>query len=361
MKAVVYDRYGPPDVLRIEDVPRPAPAADEVLVRIRATGVTRSDAHLRAGEPFVSRFQSGLRRPKRKILGHELAGEVEAVGAEVTEFKAGERVFGALPYLALSTGAHAEYMCVPERFPLAHMPETMSYEEAGAVGDGALLTLDVLRPAGRLEGKRILVYGASGSIGTAGVQLAKHFGARVTAVCNTKNVELVRSLGADEVIDYLQDDFTKNGETYDVIVDAVGKHSFRRCKPSLKQGGFYLPTDGFRNLALWLLHKRVGDKKVVFELPRMQGRPLPEGVDRRRRVPGRHRPGLSARGRDRGAPLRGHSAEGRQRRTHRRVRGARHTSPSGTIPSLKLATCSVLKGGRASCSLKWNARNMCTM
>jgi NADPH:quinone reductase-like Zn-dependent oxidoreductase len=270
MKAVVYDRYGPPDVLRIEDVPKPAPAADEVLVRIRATGVTRSDAHLRAGEPFVSRFQSGLRRPKRKILGHELAGEVEAVGAEVTEFEAGDRVFGALPYLALSTGAHAEYLCVPERFPLAHMPETMSYEEAGAVGDGALLTLNVLRPAGRLEGKRILVYGASGSIGTAGVQLAKHFGARVTAVCNTKNVELVRSLGADEVIDYLQDDFTKNGETYDVIVDAVGKHSFRRCKRSLKAGGVYLPTDGFRNLALWLLHKRVGDKKVVFELPRMR-------------------------------------------------------------------------------------------
>jgi NADPH:quinone reductase-like Zn-dependent oxidoreductase len=150
------------------------------------------------------------------------------------------------------------------------MSEAMSYEEAGAVGDGALLTLNVLRPAGRLEGKRILVYGASGSIGTAGVQLAKHFGARVTAVCNTKNVELVRSLGADEVIDYLQDDFTKNGETYDVIVDAVGKHSFRRSKRSLKAGGVYLPTDGFRNLALWLLHKRVGDKKVVFELPRMR-------------------------------------------------------------------------------------------
>jgi NADPH:quinone reductase-like Zn-dependent oxidoreductase len=146
----------------------------------------------------------------------------------------------------------------------------MSYEEAGAVGDGALLTLNVLRPAGRLEGKRILVYGASGSIGTAGVQLAKHFGARVTAVCNTKNVELVRSLGADEVVDYLHEDFTKNGETYDVIVDAVGKHSFRRCKRSLKSGGVYLPTDGFRNIALWLLHKRVGDKKVVFELPRMR-------------------------------------------------------------------------------------------
>jgi NADPH:quinone reductase-like Zn-dependent oxidoreductase len=267
MKAVVHDRYGPPDVLRIEDVPKPVPAADEILVRVRATGVTRSDAHLRAGQPFVSRLQSGLLRPKRRILGHELAGEVEVVGAAVTEFEVGDRVFGALPYLALSTGAHAEYMCVPERFPLAHMPAGMSFEQAGAVGDGALLTLNVLRPAGRLEGKWILVYGASGSIGTASVQLAKHFGAHITAVCNTRNFELVRSLGAAEMIDYLKDDFTKNVKTYDVIVDAAGKLSFGRCKGSLNPGGTFLPTDGFRNLALWLLHKRIGNKKVLFELP----------------------------------------------------------------------------------------------
>jgi NADPH:quinone reductase-like Zn-dependent oxidoreductase len=267
MRAVVYERYGPPEVLRIEDVPKPVPASEEVLVRVRATGVTRSDFHLRAGEPFVGRIASGLLRPKRRILGHELAGEVEAVGAAVSEFEVGDQVFGALPYLALSTGAHAEYICVPERFPLAHMPAGMSFEEAGAICDGALLTLNTLRPAGRLEGKRIVVYGASGSMGTAGVQLAKHFGAHVIAVCNTPNVELVRSLGADEVIDYLQDDFTKNGETYDVIYDAVGKHSFRRCKDSLKPGGVYLPTDGLWNAVLWLLHKRVGDKKVVFELP----------------------------------------------------------------------------------------------
>jgi NADPH:quinone reductase-like Zn-dependent oxidoreductase len=254
-------------VLRVAEVPEPVPAPDEVLVRIRATGVTRSDTHLRAGEPFVGRFQSGLRRPKRKILGHELAGDVEAVGAAVTEFEVGDRVFGALPSLALATGAHAEYMCVPERFPLAHMPAGMSFEDAGGVCDGALLTLNALRPAGDLQGKRILVYGASGSMGTAGVQLAKHFGARVTAFFNTKNFEHVRSLGSDEEIYYLQYYFTKNCETYDVIFDAVGKHSFRRCKGSLKPGGLYLPTDGLRNVALWLLHKRVGDKKVVFELP----------------------------------------------------------------------------------------------
>jgi NADPH:quinone reductase-like Zn-dependent oxidoreductase len=161
MKAVVYDRYGPPDVLRIEDVTEPVPASDEVLIRIRATGVTRGDTHLRSGRPLVSRVQSGLRRPKRRILGHELAGEVEAVGAAVTEFAAGDRVFGALPSFALGTGAHAEYMCVPERFPLAHVPAGMSFEQAGGVGDGALLALNCLRPAGGLAGKRILVYGAA--------------------------------------------------------------------------------------------------------------------------------------------------------------------------------------------------------
>ena len=267
MRAVVYDRYGGPEVLRIEEIERPVPAADEVLIRIRATGVTRSDAHLRAGDPFVSRFLSGLRRPKRRILGHELAGEVVDAGAAVTEFKAGDRVFGALPYLALTTGSHAEYMCVKEKFPLAHLPAGLSYEQAGGVGDGALTTLSAFRPVGGLEGKRLLVYGASGSIGTAGVQLAKHLGAHVTAVCNTKNVELVRSLGADEVIDYLQEDFTENGETYDVIFDAVGKHSFRRSRGSLKDGGVYLPTDGWLNFAYVLLHKKLGDKKVVAELP----------------------------------------------------------------------------------------------
>jgi NADPH:quinone reductase-like Zn-dependent oxidoreductase len=267
VKAVVCERYGPPDVLRIEDVPKPVPAPDEVLVRIRATGVTRSDTHLRAGKPFVSRLLSGLLRPKRRILGHELAGEVEDVGAAVTQFAVGDRVFGALPYLALSTGAHAEYMCVPERFPLAPMPAGMSFEEAGGVCDGALLMLNCLRPAGRLEGKRVLVYGASGSAGTASVQLARHFGAHVTAVCKTETVELLHSLGADEVIDYLREDFAQNGETYDAILDASGTLSFRRCKRSLKPGGVYLPTDGLWNVALWLWHKRVGDRKVVFALP----------------------------------------------------------------------------------------------
>ena len=266
MRAIAYDRYGPPDVLHVVDVERPVPESDELLVRIHATTVTRADTHLRSGTPFVSRIQSGL-EAKRRILGHELAGEIEAVGADVTDFEVGDRVFGALPYLGLRSGSHAELMAIPARWPLARIPEGLSYEQASAVADGGLLALNGYRPVGELKGKDVLVYGASGSIGTAAVQLAKHFGAHVTAVCPTKNAELVRSLGADEVIDYLQEDFTKNGKTYDVIYDAVGKHSFRRCKGSLRRGGVYLPSDGFVNLFFWIWHKRFGDRKVVFELP----------------------------------------------------------------------------------------------
>jgi NADPH:quinone reductase-like Zn-dependent oxidoreductase len=270
VKAVVYDRYGPPEVLHIEEVERPVPNDDEVLIRIRATSANRSDAHLRSGKPFVQRFASGLFRPRRRILGHELAGEIEAVGANVAELAVGDRVFGALPYLGLRTGTYAELICVPAKWPLAPIPDGMSFEEVGAIGDGFLCAINGYRPGGDLRGKDVLVYGASGSIGTAAVQIGKHFGARVTAVCNTKNVELVRALGADEVVDYLQEDFTKNGKAYDVVFDAVGKQTFRRCRGSLKPGGIYLPTDGFRNLFLWLWHKRFGDRKVVFEMPRFR-------------------------------------------------------------------------------------------
>jgi NADPH:quinone reductase-like Zn-dependent oxidoreductase len=269
MRAVVHDRYGPPEVLHLDEVERPVTKDDEVLVAIRATSVTRADAHLRAGTPFVQRFQSGLRRPKRRILGHELAGEIVEIGSAVTEFEVGDRVFGALPYLALRTGAYADFIAVPEGWPLAKIPEGMEYEQVAAVADGAFCAINAYRPA-QIEGKTVLVYGASGSIGTAGVQLGKHYGAHVTAVCNTRNVELVRSLRPDAVIDYEREDFTKNGKTYDVILDAVGKHSFARCKSSLSAGGLYLPTDGFRNIFLWLWHKRFGDKKVVFEIPRFR-------------------------------------------------------------------------------------------
>jgi NADPH:quinone reductase-like Zn-dependent oxidoreductase len=266
MKAVVFDRYGPPEIQRLEDVERPVPKADEVLVRIHATTVTRTDCGIRAGKPILVRFFFGLRGPKQRILGTELAGEVEAVGAAVTEFAVGDRVFGSTA--AFRSGAHAEFISMPESAPLAHMPAGMTFEEAAAVSDGAILALMGLNSVHRQRGQTILVYGASGSIGTAGVQLAKHFGADVTAVCSTKNLELVRSLGADRVIDYTQEDFTRNGQTYEVIFDAVGKHSFARCKGSLKPGGAYVATDGlFRNLTLALWTSRIGDKKVLFPIP----------------------------------------------------------------------------------------------
>jgi NADPH:quinone reductase-like Zn-dependent oxidoreductase len=266
MKAVVYDRYGPPEVQRLEDVERPVPREDEVLVRIHATTVTRTDCGVREGKPFLVRFFFGLRRPKQRILGTELAGEVAAVGAAVTEFAVGDRVFGSTA--AFRSGAHAEFICMPESAPLAHMPAGMTFEEAAAVSDGAILALMCLQSVHPSRGQTILVYGASGSIGTAAVQLAKHFGADVTAVCSTKNLELVRSLGADRVIDYTQEDFTRSGQTYDVIFDAVGKHSFARCKGSLKPGGAYVATDGlFRNLSQALWTSRIGDKKVLFPIP----------------------------------------------------------------------------------------------
>lgn len=262
MRAVVHDRYGPPEVLRIAEVERPAPKDDEILVRVHATTVNQTDCHLRRGT-FPLRFFSGLLRPKRKVLGIELAGEVEAVGRSVREFEVGDRVFGLRWW-----GAHAEYMCVAEAGPRAHMPAGVTFEEAAAVCDGATQALAHLRRANVGKGTRLLVYGASGSCGTAAVQLARHFGAHVTAVCSTKNVELVRSLGADEVIDYLQEDFTKNGETYDVVLDAVGKHSFLRSRSSLRPGGLFVATDRLVNVVHALWTRRIGDRKVVFANPK---------------------------------------------------------------------------------------------
>jgi NADPH:quinone reductase-like Zn-dependent oxidoreductase len=274
VRAVVYDRYGPPEVLRIEDVERPVPQEDEVLVKIHATTVSRSDVHTREANrhsglvvSLLSRLVSGLRRPRQRILGREFAGEVEAVGAAVIEFAVGDHVFGLS---GLRFGAHAEFMCIRETARIARMPAGMSFEDAAPICDGALNALMCLTPADIRKGRTILIYGASGSIGTAAVQLARYFGAAVTAVCSAKHLELVRSLGADRVIDYTQEDFTKNGQTYDVIFDAVGKRSFRQCRSSLKPGGLYLPTDGFANVFLALMPSRKGAKRVVFPLPPRQ-------------------------------------------------------------------------------------------
>jgi len=262
MRAVVYDRYGPRDVLRLEEVERPVPGAHQVLVNVRATTVTRSDCGWRSGKPFVTRFFIGLRRPRGRILGTEFAGDVSAVGDAVTAFRVGDRAFGASGF-----GAHAEFVAVKETGAIAQMPSGLAWDEAAAASDGPILALNAMSPVTVGPGTKILVYGASGAIGTAGVQLAKHFGAEVTAVCDTKHVELVRSLGVDEVIDYTKDDFRTNGVEYDVIFDAVGKLRFTRCKGSLKPGGAYLPTDGWTNFAMALWGRWFGDKKARMAIP----------------------------------------------------------------------------------------------
>ena len=260
MRAVVHDRYGGPEVLRLEEVERPVPADDEVLVHVHATSVTRTDCHMRQASPFLWRFMLGLLRPKRKVLGLEFSGVVEAVGSAVTEWGVGDRVFG------LRSGSHAEYICVREAGLLAHVPEGMTFEEAAGVCDGMSQGISALRSGRVGPGTRLVVYGASGSCGTAAVQLAAYLGAHVTAVCNTKNVELVRSLGADEVIDYERSDFTKNGQTYDVVLDAVGKHSLLRSRRSLVPGGLYVATDRLYNFPLAFLTRWIGTRKVVLDV-----------------------------------------------------------------------------------------------
>jgi NADPH:quinone reductase-like Zn-dependent oxidoreductase len=266
MRAVVHDRYGPPNVLRVAEVERPVPKDDEVLVRVHASTVTRTDTGLRSLEYPFSRLMTGVRRPKRTIAGMEFAGGVEDVGAAVTEFQVGDDVFG------IAGGANAEYVTVRESGVIAQKPRGLTYEEAAAVPDGSLLALTCLRPASPLQGKSVLVYGAAGSIGTGAVQLlAHHFEAEVTAVCDTKDVELVRSLGARDVLDRFREDFTKNGKTYDVIFDAVGKHSFRRSRRSLKPGGIYITADlGFMyHVPLAVLVTRfVGSKRAKLGIGR---------------------------------------------------------------------------------------------
>jgi NADPH:quinone reductase-like Zn-dependent oxidoreductase len=239
MKAIICTRYGPPEVLQQVEANMPSPKDDEVLIKVRATTVTPSDCAFRSGKPFISRFFVGLRRPKH-IPGDVLAGEIEAVGKNVRRFKVGDRVYGSS---GTSFGSQAAYTSLSEDEALAPMAVNASFEEAAAISDGGLTALPFLRDRGGIKsGHKVLINGASGSIGTIAVQLAKHFGAEVTGVCSTSNLEMVRSLGADKVIDYTKEDFTKSGEAYDIIFDAVGKSSFARCKGSLRTGGIYLTT-----------------------------------------------------------------------------------------------------------------------
>jgi NADPH:quinone reductase-like Zn-dependent oxidoreductase len=255
MKAIVYTKFGPPEVLQLQEVEKPTPKANEVLIKIVATTVVKEDPDWRASLGF-----NGILKPRHPILGQELAGEVEATGRDVTRFSPGDQVFGMDSF-----GAYAEYKCMPENGALAIKPVNLSYEEAASVPNGALTALPFLRDKGKIQsGQTALIYGASGSVGATAVQLARYYGADVTGVCSTANLEWVKSLGANQVIDYTHEDFTQNGKTYDIIFDTVGKCSFSECQGSLTDGGIYLttvPTPVIMLQALWPAKR---GKKVKF-------------------------------------------------------------------------------------------------
>jgi len=261
MKMVIQTQYGTPDVLQLVEVEKPAPADNEVLVKIHATTVTATEAVFRQGKPYFSRLFTGLTKPKIKTLGEELAGEIVAIGKDVTNFKVGDRVFGTA---GPDFGANAGYLCVQADGVLAPMPHNVSYQEAAASVDGFLTALPFLRDVGLIKsGQKVLINGASGSVGSAAVQIARYYGAEVTGVCSARNIDLVKSLGADHVIDYTTEDFTRNGETYNIIFDAVGKITFSHSKDSLTPDGIFLESgmglDIFRHV-IWTSF--VGSKKA---------------------------------------------------------------------------------------------------
>ncbi|MEP7192838.1 MAG: NAD(P)-dependent alcohol dehydrogenase [Actinomycetota bacterium] len=268
MKAAVHTRYGRPDVVRISEVEAPTPKDNEVLVKVHATTVNRTDCACRAAKPFFMRFFTGLIRPRATVLGNEFSGAVAAVGGGVTAFKVRDRVFG---YNEGPFGAHAEYMVIPEDGSLATMPAHMTYEAAAPSTEGSHYALSHIRAAKIRSGQDVLVYGATGAIGSAAVQLLKSLGANVTAVCDTDNVELVRGLGAERVIDYTAEDFTKVDQAYDVVLDSVGKTSFSKCKRLLKPDGIYISSELgplAQNPFLALIAPLHGGKKVLFPIPK---------------------------------------------------------------------------------------------
>ena len=268
MKAAVQTRYGRPDVVRIVEVERPTPKDNEVLVKVHATTVNRTDCACRAAKPFFMRFFTGVIRPRATILGSEFAGVVEAVGSGVTAFELGDRVFG---YNEGPFGAHAEYLSIPADGSLATMPANVTYAQAAASTEGSHYALAQIRGAKIQSGQDVLVNGATGAIGSAAVQLLKSLGAGVTAVCDTDNAELVRGLGAERVIDYTTQDFTRDDQRYDVVLDSVGKSSFGQCKRLLKPGGIYISSELgplAQNPLLAVIAPLHGGKKVLFPIPK---------------------------------------------------------------------------------------------
>ncbi|WP_162428317.1 NAD(P)-dependent alcohol dehydrogenase [Pontibacter pudoricolor] len=267
MKAAVHTRYGPPEVVSVKEIPKPEPKDNEVLIRVYASTVNRTDSGFRSAEYFVSRFWSGLLRPNYQILGCEFAGQVEAVGKAVKSVKVGERIFG---YNDKKCGGHGEYTTLEENDAFTTIPEGLTYEESAPITEGAHYALGHIRAAKVKAGQAVLVYGATGAIGSAMVQLLKHFGAHITAVCHTKHVALVKSLGADVVIDYTQEDYARAGRMYSVVFDAVGKTSFGHCKPVLTEKGIYISTElgkNWENIYLALLTPLRKGKKVLFPIP----------------------------------------------------------------------------------------------
>jgi NADPH:quinone reductase-like Zn-dependent oxidoreductase len=267
MKAIIHTKYGPPEVAKLMDVPMPIVKDNEVLIKVYASTVNRTDSGFRSAEYFVSRFWSGLFRPKYQILGSEFAGIIEEIGQLVTTFKKGDNVFG---YNDKTFGGHAEYLTIAESDAITHLPNNLNFNEAAPITEGAHYALNNIRASKVEAGQNVLVYGATGAIGSAAVQLLKHFGANVTAACNTKNVALIKSLGANIVIDYQTQDFTKTETRFHFIFDAVGKSSFRHCKPLLTEKGKYISTElgkNGENIFFALTTAFFSDKKVLFPIP----------------------------------------------------------------------------------------------
>lgn len=269
MKAIIHKTYGPPEVVQLMNVPKPQPKSNEVLIKIHASTVNRTDSGFRSAEYFVSRFWSGLFRPKHQTLGCEFSGVIEEIGSDVVSFKPGDKVFG---FNDKTFGGHAEYLTISENDVIATMPENCTFEEAAALTEGSHYALCNIRASKIKKGQSALVYGATGAIGSAAVQLLKYFGIHVTAVCNTKNVGLVRSLGADVVIDYQTEDFTKTEQKFEFVFDAVGKSSFKQCKPLMTKKGKYVSTElgkNSENIYLALFTPLIGGKRVIFPIPKI--------------------------------------------------------------------------------------------